>query len=171
VLRSQLSVKVPSSKSVLRCFVLDDDDVLASQWRRLMHVGCNPLLRTQKPLPTDAMNSLTVTRSIVRRSIGTPKPARVLYGDRFCFEIEAARAGACTGLLSRFRIPVRLCLGYRWGPSHSVDTGESWGVSGGIGTSNGTRYPHPEIPLKQARLKRDDARALLDQNIDPGERR
>ena len=73
------------------------------------------MLRRQKPLPTDAMNSLTVTRSIVRRSIGTPKPARVLYGDRFCFEIQAARAGACTGLLSRFRIPVRLCLGYRWG--------------------------------------------------------
>jgi hypothetical protein len=63
------------------------------------------------------MNSLTVTRSIVRRSIGTPKPARVLYGDRFCVEIETARAEACTGLLSRFRIPVRLCLGYRWGYS------------------------------------------------------
>jgi hypothetical protein len=30
---------------------------------------------------------------------------------------------------------------------------------------------YPEIPLKQARLKRDEARALLDQNIDPGERR
>jgi integrase len=30
---------------------------------------------------------------------------------------------------------------------------------------------YPEIALKQARLKRDDARALLDQNIDPGERR
>jgi hypothetical protein len=30
---------------------------------------------------------------------------------------------------------------------------------------------YPEISLKQARLKRDDARALLDQNIDPSERR
>ena len=30
---------------------------------------------------------------------------------------------------------------------------------------------YSEIPLKQARLKRDEARALLDQNIDPGERR
>jgi integrase len=30
---------------------------------------------------------------------------------------------------------------------------------------------YPEIALKQARLKRDDARALLDQNIDPSERR
>lgn len=30
---------------------------------------------------------------------------------------------------------------------------------------------YPEIPLKQARLKRDDARAVLDKNIDPGEQR